>query len=252
MTRIIAVANEKGGVGKTTTVLNLGAALAEIGRRILLIDLDPQGSLSAILRRVPEHAEVGAELLLDEDSRHFGRAVLAIDHNLWLIPATRALLNRPEPASTSASLRLQTALRRHKMPVDFVLIDTPPSVGWLTRIALLAAHDLLIPVQCQYMAMRGVRGILGAVQTVHQHGNPSLALLGVLATMYKTQSEASQQVVREMQQVFKERFLQTVIYEDEAVALAPASGRAVVTEQPWTQPASSFRWLAQEISDGRR
>ena len=252
MTRVIAIANEKGGVGKTTTVLNLGAALAGMDRRVLLVDLDPQGSLSSILRRTPELAASGADALVAANPHDMRNAVVPVDVNLWLAPATAGLRSETPPGTQDGIGGLRYALQGYSTSTDYILLDTPPSLGWLTTAALLAADDLLIPIQCQYMAMRGVRGILSAVARVHQDGNPHLRLLGVLATMYRGDSPTSRQVLDEMQDVFGSRFIDAVINDEEAVAVAPASGHAVVNHQPWTQSAASFRWLAQEIADGRR
>ena len=252
MTRVIAIANEKGGVGKTTTALNLTVALANLGRRVLAIDLDPQGSLSAILRRTPEAPPIGVDLVLTGDPRRLGQAVQQIADRIWLLPATDVMKQMAEVPTSPHVARLQEALRRYRLPVDYIVIDTPPSVGWLTRCALRAAHGLLIPAQCQYMALRGVRGIMSVAGQVHRDGNPNLTLLGILATMYRTNSPACQQVLAELKDVFGDRVFEMVVTDDEAVATAPVVGRAIVDQQPWAPAAETYRWLAQEISDGRR
>lgn len=251
MTRIIAIANQKGGVGKTTTVLNLATALVQLGQRVVMVDLDPQGSLSSILRKTPEPALLGAHLLLHGDSKQLGRASVRLASGAWLVPSTQAM-GESEISPNYSLCGLQRALRQYQLPVDFVLIDTPPSIGRLTLTALVAAHQLLIPVQCQYMAMRGVRGIMQLVTQAHREGNPELALLGVLATMYRWGSEISAQLYSELRSVFGPRLLDMVIEDEEAVSVAPARGMSVVSHRPDSRSAAVFRWLAEEIISGRR
>ena len=251
MPRIISIANEKGGVGKTTTALNISASLANMGKRVLTIDLDPQGSLSSIVRRSTESPDLGVELVFDEDNQMLPRAVIHVAERMWLLPASDAL-KRLSVGPPVDPKRLSNTLRRYRLPVDYVIFDTPPSIGWLTQSALMASSDLLIPVQCQFMAMRGVKGIMNAVRQVHQDGNPKLALLGVLATMYKADSQVSRQILHELRTVFGERLFEMTVADDEAVSTAPVVGRGVVDHQPWSDAAATYRWLAEEISNGRR
>ena len=251
MTRVIAIANEKGGVGKTTTTLNLGSALAHEGRRTLLIDLDPQGSLSAILGGKPGPSDRGIEVALQGQWRDLGQAVRKVRDNLWLLPSNGGLKQLSEGGQLPANA-LRESLRRYKLLVDFVLIDTPPSVGRLTKNALSAAHELLIPVQCQFMAMRGVRGLLTTVQDIHREVNPKLSLLGVLANMYRSDSNLSQEVLQELRQAFGKRLFEIVIEDDDGVAEAPIAGRSVLEYQPDGRVAVAYRGLAKEIAHGQR
>ncbi len=250
MTRVIVIANQKGGVGKTTTVANLGAALAERGGKVILVDLDPQGALTAGLGFDPYTLTRTAYTLLVRDNASLASVLRPVSDRLALIPASvdlasveYQLADRPDRAH-----RLQTALEHSRVPVDFILIDTPPNIGLLTVNGLAAARELLIPVQCQYLAMRGVRSLLESVWLVHERLNPKLNLLGVLATMYKKDSVHAQEVVAELRAVFNNKVFEAVISDDDAVAQAPVARKSVLTYRPDSDAAAAFRRLAEEIN----
>ena len=250
MTRVIVVANQKGGVGKTTTVANLGAALAELGGKVILVDLDPQGALTAGLGFDPYTLTRTAYTLLVRDNASLASVLRPVSDRLALIPASvdlasveYQLSDRPDRAH-----RLQNALAHSRVPVDFILIDTPPNIGLLTVNGLAAARELLIPVQCQYLAMRGVRSLLESVWLVHERLNPKLNLLGVLATMYKKDSLHAQEVVAELRAVFDNKVFEAVIGDDDAVAQAPVARKSVLTYRPESEAAAAFRRLAEEIN----
>lgn len=250
MTRVIVIANQKGGVGKTTTVANLGAALAEQGGKVILVDLDPQGALTAGLGFDPYTLTRTAYTLLVRDNASLASVLRPVSDRLALIPASvdlasveYQLSDRPDRAH-----RLQTALEHSRVPVDFILIDTPPNIGLLTVNGLAAARELLIPVQCQYLAMRGVRSLLESVWLVHERLNPKLNLLGVLATMYKKDSLHAQEVVAELRAVFNNKVFEAVISDDDAVAQAPVARKSVLTYRPESGAAAAFRRLAEEIN----
>jgi len=250
MTRVIVVANQKGGVGKTTTVANLGAALAELGGKVILVDLDPQGALTAGLGFDPYTLTRTAYTLLVRDNASLASVLRPVSDRLALIPASvdlasveYQLSDRPDRAH-----RLQNALEHSRVPVDFILIDTPSNIGLLTVNGLAAARELLIPVQCQYLAMRGVRSLLESVWLVHERLNPKLNLLGVLATMYKKDSVHAQEVVAELRAVFDNKVFEAVIGDDEAVAQAPVARKSVLTYRPESEAAAAFRRLAEEIN----
>lgn len=250
MTRVIVIANQKGGVGKTTTVANLGAALAERGGKVILVDLDPQGALTAGLGFDPYTLTRTAYTLLVRDNASLASVLRPVSDRLALIPASvdlasveYQLADRPDRAH-----RLQTALEHSRVPVDFILIDTPPNIGLLTVNGLAAARELLIPVQCQYLAMRGVRSLLESVWLVHERLNPKLNLLGVLATMYKKDSLHAQEVVAELRAVFDHKVFEAVIADEEAVAQAPVARKSVLTYRPDSDAAAAFRRLAEEIN----
>lgn len=248
MSRVIAVANQKGGVGKTTTVANLSAALAEQGQKVIAVDLDPQGALTAALGYDPYTLTRTAYTLLTREMT-VASVLRPVNAGLVLIPASvdlRAveyqLADQPDRA-----FRLRRTFERSHVPADFVLIDTPPDLGLLTINGLVAATDLLIPVQCQFLAMRGVRGLLESVWLVHERLNPQLNLLGVLATMYKKDSPHAQDVLTELRAVFGRKVFTAVIDDDEAVAQAPVVKQSVTAFRPDSPAAADFRQLAEEI-----
>jgi chromosome partitioning protein len=249
MPRIIAVANQKGGVGKTAMVLNLASALTERGKRVLMLDLDPQAALTASVGLDPYDLELSSRnLLLDEDIA-FRRIVHALGQGLWLAPAAVELAAAEFHLARrdQRARRLRRAIEADKPRVDFILIDTPPSLGLLTINALAAADELLIPVECQYLSLRGVRAVLETTRLVHERLGAKLRLLGLVATMHRPDSAYSQQVVNELRSVFGARVLDSVIEFDEAVGIAAAKRTSVLDFQPETPAAVSYRSLADEV-----
>lgn len=250
MTRVIVIANQKGGVGKTTTVANLGAALAELGNKVILVDLDPQGALTAGLGFDPYTLTRSAYTLLARDNSSLAGVLRSVNEGLVLVPASvdLAAIEYQLSGEADSAHRLKNALERSRVPADFVLIDTPPNIGLLTVNGLTAANELLIPVQCQYLSMRGVRGLLESVWLVHERLNPQLNLLGVLATMYKKDSEHTREVVAELRGVFENKVFETVIEDEDAVAKAPVAHKSVLAYRPDSIAAAAFRQLAKEIA----
>jgi chromosome partitioning protein len=249
MAHILAIANQKGGVGKTTTVVNLGAALAERGQHVLLVDLDPQGALTACSGLDPYSLTPTTYSLLAQEGVTLGQIVRPIGERLWLAPgsvdlaaAEYQLMTRPDRAR-----RLADPLRSESGQVAYILIDTPPSLGLLTVNALTAAEAVLVPVECRYLAMRGIRAILDTVGTVRERLNPSLDLLGLLPTMYQPTSMHSRQVVEELRAAFGGRVFETVIEMDEALSTAPAARLPVLNHRPASPGAAAYRQLASEV-----
>ena len=249
MGRIIAIANQKGGVGKTTTVTNLGAALSERGHQVLLIDLDPQGALTAGFGLDPYTQAPSTFTLLTQDSVRLGEVVRPIGERLWLAPASVDLAGAEFSLMPLAdrTARLSRWLAGGRDLVAFTLIDTPPSLGLLTVNALAASREVLIPVECRYLALRGVRAMLETVWLVRERVQPRVELLGILPTRYQSSSPHSREVIAELRGAFKERVLRTVIEEDEAVAAAPAAREPVTTFRPDGSAAAAYRRLAAEI-----
>lgn len=252
MTRVIVVANQKGGVGKTTTVTNLGAAFSALGKRTLLIDLDPQAALTATygidpynlprsMYSVLVHENVSMVQIIQpikSSSAEMGIAPASVD----LAAAELQLVNAERRAH-----RLKGALERTKIPFDTILIDTPPSLGILTLNALIAATDVLVPVQTHYLAMRGVRSLMETIWRVRRRLNPDLRLLGLLPTMYAPGDRHADEVVAELKSVFGRKVFNTPINHSLAFAQAPVARKSLVEAKPDHEGAMAYRHLAEEI-----
>ena len=249
MTRIITVANQKGGVGKTTTVANLGAAIAERGYRVLLLDFDPQAALTAWAGLDPYHLSPTTYSLLLRESTSLNDIIRSLSEHLFIAPASVDLAAAEYNLinAEDRNFRLQKKLASGIDNLDFILIDTPPNLGLITTNALVASDELLIPVQCHYLAMRGVRALLETVWLIHDRFHQRLELLGLLPTLYQAESEHAQEVVRELRSVFSNRVFDTVIHEDEALARAPAVRKAVIEFDPESTASKDYRQLAEEI-----
>ncbi|NIS80894.1 MAG: AAA family ATPase [Anaerolineales bacterium] len=249
MGRVLVVANQKGGVGKTTTVINLGAALAERGSRVLLIDLDPQAGLSASLGFDPYKVNPTTHTLLMDEKVSLDRIVCPFGERLWVAPANidLAAAEYGLPRVDDSAGRLRRALDGKREHVDFVLIDTPPSLGILTVNGLVAADELVIPVECQYLAMRGIRALLETAWLLQKRIHHDVHLLGILATMYRPDSLHASEVVNELRAVFGDKVFQTVIEMDESVMIAPAARKSVLSFKPDSPAAIAYRSLAEEV-----
>jgi chromosome partitioning protein len=254
LTRVIVVANQKGGVGKTTTVASLGAALSEKGFRVLLIDIDPQSALSATFGLDPYHMPRSMYSVLVHDNtslarilRPAGRTPMALaPGSVDLAVAEVRLANRADRA-----YRLDTALSRNRVPFDFVIIDTPPSLGLLTLNGLVASQEVLIPVQVQYLAMRGVRALMESVWRVKRRLNPKLRLLGLLPMMYQADDRHAIEVMHELREVFGPKVFDIIINTDSGFAEAPVVNQTILTYDSNSEGAAAFRKLAEEIADGK-
>ncbi len=216
---------------------------------MLLVDLDPQGALTACSGLDPYSLTPTTYSLLAQEGVTLGQIVRPIGEHLWLAPgsvdlaaAEYQLMARPDRAR-----RLADPLRSEADQVAYVLIDTPPSLGLLTVNALTAAEAVIVPVECRYLAMRGIRAILDTVGTVRERLNPSLDLLGLLATMYQPTSTHSRQVVEELRSAFGARVFETMIETDEALATAPAARLPVLAHRPESAGAAAYRRLASEV-----
>jgi chromosome partitioning protein len=254
MRRVIAVANQKGGVGKTTTVINLGAALATLGYRVALVDLDSQGALSAAFGHNPYEVEISTTDMLVNPAVTLSDVLLEGRERLQVAPASPELLSAEYKLLklNDRTFRLRDAIINEKDYFDYVLIDTPPNLGLLTVNALVAADHLLIPVKTEYLAMRGVRPLLESVWLIRDKINPNLKLLGVLPTMFQDNSPNGASVVKEMKKVFKNKLFSITIPLDEVAAVAPAVRQAVVDYKPGSAAAAAYRRLAEEVSNALR
>ena len=246
--RVIVVANQKGGVGKTATTVNLGAALAGRGARVFLVDLDPQGGLSASFGLDPYRLSVTTRQLFDDPPTTLRQMVYPAGENLWVAPASVQLEAIDHAPNAHGLVRaVHEGIREERGPVDYILIDTPPGLGLLTVAGMVAADELLVPVACQYLPLRGVRSILEALWFVHDRLQPGLRLLGILPTFYDPSSAHARAVVGELRSVFGDRVFSTMLEMDEAVAMAPAARQPVLAFQPESRAAGNYRALAEEV-----
>lgn len=213
MARIISVANQKGGVGKTTTTVNLGACLAYVGKKVLLVDIDAQGNAtSGVGIRKPDVDKDIYDVLVNETP--IVEAILPSSReNLDIVPATIQLAGAEiELTSMMArESRLKSALNEIKDQYDYIFIDCPPSLGHLTINAFTASDSILIPVQCEYYALEGLSQLLNTVRLVQKHFNPELEIEGVLLTMYDARTNLGAEVVEEVRRYFQEKVYETII-----------------------------------------
>lgn len=245
--RSIAVANQKGGVGKTATVLNLGAALADMGERVILIDLDPQANLTAISGA--DEVELSVHDLLLSDGVDLRDIVQPTPVEGVLVAPSEYSLAAAEAALAGAERR-QSRLRGKLDGVaegTIVIIDTPPSLGFLTINALSAARELLIPVQCAYLAMKGLQQLLRTVESVRGRANPDLHLLGLLLTMYDARTIHSEEVGERLREHFEGDVFETVIPRTVAFDYATVAGVPLVHFRPDSPGAEAYRGLALEV-----
>jgi len=250
MPRIIAVANQKGGVGKTTTVANLGAALNKIGYRVLLIDLDPQGALTVTFGFDPYSVKPSTyDILMGTDSG-IDQIASPVNTTLALAPANAELVASEYKLLKAKNRinRLQNAIQLSATAYDYILIDTPPSLGLLTVNSLVAASELLIPVATDYLAMRGVRALLESVWLIRERINPDLRLLALVPTLYRETSPHAVAVIGEMRKVFKHKVSRSVIPLDDAASTAPAARKSVIDYAPDCPAATAYLKLAEEIT----
>jgi chromosome partitioning protein len=251
MPRTVAVANQKGGVGKTTTAVNLAAALALAKKRTLLIDLDPQGNAGSGLGHPSVKISRGIYDVLTSGAS-IRDVVLATEvPGLSLVGSGQRLVGAEvELASADRrEYRLKESLRDIEDDYDFILIDAPPSLGFLTLNALTAAKSVLVPVQCEYYALEGLSHLLGAIRLVQQGLNPELQIEGVLLTMYDNRLNLSQQVLEETRRFFAERVYRTVIPRNVRLSEAPSFGKPVVVYDPLCAGSTSYMNLAREVLD---
>ena len=249
MGKVIAVASQKGGVGKTTTAINLSACAAEGGKRVLLVDIDPQGNAGSGLGLVPDEAEPTLyEVLVDnfpiEQAIH--RELLP---GLDVLPSGQKLSGAEvELVGVMArETKLRQALSTIRDQYDYIFIDCPPSLGLLTVNTLTAADSVLIPLQCEYYALEGLTQLIRTIQLVQENLNPALRIEGVLLTMYDARLNLSQQVADEARKFFSDRVYRTVIPRNVRLSEAPSFGKPIIHYDGSSTGAESYRSLAQEV-----
>ena len=253
MARIITIANQKGGVGKTTTTLNLGVALSRQQRRVLLVDLDPQANLTALLGLDPYEKRRSSYSLLMFPDTTVTRVMVTLDSWLALVPASIDLAVASVKLVQGEGMidRLHGALRESRVVFDDILIDTPPGLDVLTAVGLIAADAVIIPVQCSKLAMLGVRATYEAIQRISAgSSNPGLRLYGVLPTLFDADLAYSAAILNELRVVLPGFVFDTLIPYDPYVADAPHTGRPVVDYAPDSPAALAYLTLADLVAQG--
>ena len=249
MARIISVANQKGGVGKTTTTVNLGACLAQDGKKVLLIDSDAQGNATSGLGvRKPDVKQDIYDVLVNEVSIK-ETIIKTSRENLSIVPATLQLAGAEiELTSMMArESRLKSALAEVSDEYDFILVDCPPSLGHLTINAFTASDAILIPVQCEYYALEGLSQLLNTVRLVQKHFNPGLEIEGVLLTMYDARTNLGAEVVEEVRRYFQEKVYDTIIPRNVRLSEARSHGKPIIDYDPRSKGAEVYQALAKEV-----
>lgn len=247
MREVIAILNQKGGVGKTTTVVNLGSYLAKAGKRVLLVDLDPQGNATSGLGI--DKNTLG-ETMYDVLFQHDSAPNIVIDTglpNLQLLPANANLAGAEVQLVSALQRELQLRQVLEQFDHDFILIDCPPSLGLLTINALSAADSVLIPVQAEYYALEGLSQLLNVVERVQNAINPNLSVLGVVLTMFDSRNSLSDQVKNELSKHFGNNLFTTIIPRNVRLAEAPSFGRPISEHDKWSKGARAYKNLAKEV-----
>ncbi len=250
--RLIAVANQKGGVGKTTTAINLGACLADLGYRVLVVDLDPQGNASTGLGINIRSLQASMYDVLLHDVPIEDCIEASSVRNLFVAPASLDLAGAEielVPAFSRES-RLKTALTGVRDDYDFVLIDCPPSLGLLTINGMAAASEVLVPIQCEYYALEGLGQLLRNVNLVQKNLNPSLEVSTIVLVMYDARTKLSDQVVHEVREHFGPTVCRNVIPRTVRLSEAPSFGQPIIAFDSTSRGAIAYRELAKEVSGG--
>src|SRR5437870_8810667 len=250
--RIIAIANQKGGVGKTTTAVNLGAALAELGYRVLVVDLDPQGNATTGLGVNARNLEVSIYDVIMHDAPLEDCIEPTSLRNLFVAPATIDLAGAEielVPAF-SRELKLRRAVEGIRNDYDVILIDCPPSLGLLTVNGLAAADSVIVPIQCEYYALEGLGQLLKNLGLVQENLNPGLEVRGIVLTMYDARTKLADQAVNEVREYFGAKVYETVVPRTVRLSEAPSYGQPITVFDSSSRGAIAYRDLAREVSRG--
>lgn len=249
MARVISIVNQKGGVGKTTTTMNLAAYLSEMGKFVLLVDMDPQGNASSGVGVSKENTPHGVYEALSRQKRLHDVVVNTTHEGLRLVPAT------PNLAGANIELvdverrehQLSDLLEEVKHAYDYILIDCPPSLGLLTVNSLVAADELLIPVQAEYYALEGLGQLLQTIQLIQQYIKPELDIMGAVITMFDKRTRLSEDVMNELYKYFPDRIFRSVIPRTVRLAEAPSFGQTILQYEPRGKGARAYERLAREV-----
>lgn len=249
MTRIIAITNQKGGVGKTTTCVNLGATLNEMGYGVLVIDFDPQGNATSGSGVSKDEIEFDVRGLLLGESTFQDTCILKTEAGYDLLPSDIQLTEAEVGlvGQSNAQFRLRDVLAEQAKNYDFVLIDCPPALSMLTINALIAANSVIIPVQCEFFALEGIAALIETINQVRGTHNTDLVIDGVLRTMYDPRTGLTRQVSHQLEQFFGERVFKTVIPRNVRLAEAPSHGLPVLRYDRLSKGALSYLALASEL-----
>jgi chromosome partitioning protein len=251
LAKVVAFANQKGGVAKTTTTINLGVALQELGHRVLAVDLDPQGNLTMSLGLNPDSVRPSMfDVLVNQISIEealFQRELDVVVSSIDLAAAEIAL---------SSHIGRERALSKALMQVsdryDYIFIDTPPSLGLLTINALTAADAVIVPVQCEYLSLRGLAQLERTLELVRENLNPKVHIAGILPTMYDSRTVHGREAVEVLRNSFGDLVFETVIRKTIRFAEAPVKGESVLKYAPGSEAANTYRRLAREVLNGKK
>ncbi|NLV36175.1 MAG: ParA family protein [Clostridiaceae bacterium] len=251
MAKVIAIANQKGGVGKTTTAVNLSSCLAVKGKKVVIIDVDPQGNTTSGLGIDKKTIDKSIYDVIINDVDIESALVETVVDNLYLCPSNIQLVGAEvELVSViSRETRMKAAIERIRDKYDFILIDCPPSLGLLTLNSLTAADTILVPIQCEYYALEGLSQLMNTVELVQRHLNPALDVEGVVLTMFDARTNLSIQVVEDVKKHFRNKVYRTIIPRNVRLSEAPSFGLPIILYDAKSKGAECYLDLAQEVID---